>query len=94
MGLIEHACEDCGGTGSVRVHSHEDYGVSFECEGCEPCGGTGVDIPVLQADYRGAVEALREIDVVLRAAEDNGYDLALDAIESVVDRALRSIGGQ
>jgi hypothetical protein len=33
----ERVCEHCGDTGSVRVHSHEDYGVSFECEYCEHC---------------------------------------------------------
>lgn len=30
-------CAACGDTGSVRVYSHEDYGVSFECEYCEEC---------------------------------------------------------
>jgi hypothetical protein len=30
-------CVHCGDTGSVRVYSHEDYGVSFESEYCESC---------------------------------------------------------
>lgn len=32
-------CDRCGDTGLVRVHSHEDYGVSFESEACDcPAG--------------------------------------------------------
>lgn len=38
-------CEDCGGTGSVRVHSHEDYGISYESEECASCWGTGEELP-------------------------------------------------
>ena len=33
----EPECKTCGDTRSVRVHSHEDYGVSFECESCPDC---------------------------------------------------------
>lgn len=36
-GMKRPLCEDCGDTGSVRVHSHEDYGVSFESELCSAC---------------------------------------------------------
>jgi DnaJ-class molecular chaperone len=35
------ACEVCNGIGSIRVHSHEDYGVSFECDECNDCLGAG-----------------------------------------------------
>jgi hypothetical protein len=36
------ACDcRCGGTGLVRVHSHEDYGVSFESEACDCLVGRG-----------------------------------------------------
>lgn len=38
-------CERCGGSGSMRVHAAEDYGVSFECEDCEACAGTGWELP-------------------------------------------------
>lgn len=55
LSVTEHACKNCGGTGLVRVHGAEDYGVSFESELCEHCGGTGVDVEALKAAYRGAV---------------------------------------
>lgn len=42
---MSEPCEKCGGSGSVRVHGHEDYGVSFESEECEACGGTGFELP-------------------------------------------------
>jgi len=35
-------CPVCHGKGSLRVHSPEDYGISFECEGCEACDETGI----------------------------------------------------
>lgn len=35
--MSEYNCNKCGDTGSVRVHSHEDYGISFECEYCQDC---------------------------------------------------------
>lgn len=37
FGKKRYDCETCGDTGSVRVHSWEDYGVSFECESCPDC---------------------------------------------------------
>jgi hypothetical protein len=57
-------------------------------------GSVAGRITVATTPLAPSVEALRRIDVVLRAAEDNGYDLALDAIEAVVDAALRRVGGQ
>jgi DnaJ-class molecular chaperone len=39
--IRKNPCTACGGTGSVRVHGPEDYGVSFESEECEGCDGTG-----------------------------------------------------
>lgn len=54
-------CASCAGTGLVRVHGAEDYGVSFESEYCEDCdyGRALIRIEQLEADLhdakRGAV---------------------------------------
>ena len=37
FGKKRYDCERCGDTGSIRVHSYEDYGISFECESCPEC---------------------------------------------------------
>jgi hypothetical protein len=44
--LLKHGtCEACGGSGVVRVHAPEDYGVSFESDECRDCYGTGRELP-------------------------------------------------
>jgi hypothetical protein len=50
-------CQACGDTGFVRVHSPEDYGVSFESEGCEACR------------FGRALTASEEASLELHAAE-------------------------
>jgi hypothetical protein len=35
--IADAACKTCADTRLVRVHSHEDYGVSFESEWCPDC---------------------------------------------------------
>lgn len=52
-------CNSCGGTGSVRVHGPEDYGISFESEECASCMGLGTTRAARKAERQAAVlEAL------------------------------------
>jgi DnaJ-class molecular chaperone len=89
-------CEDCGGTGSVRVHGAEDYGVSFECEQCEHCGGTGTDVEALHDAYRGAVEradAAEREAARLRTVND-GLRASLRKMREDGEAAIRRAGGR
>ena len=58
-GTDQISCERCGDTGLVRVHSHEDYGVSFESEACEHCPAGLEHLDPLERAERAEAEVER-----------------------------------
>jgi molecular chaperone DnaJ len=78
-GTSTKTCDQCGGSGQVRVTQRSILGMMQTVKTCEKCGGTGkiIDTPCEKCNGSGYENATRQITIKIPAGVDTGSVLPL-----------------
>jgi len=78
-GTTPEVCENCRGTGSVKVQQRTAFGVMSSVTACNRCGGTGKIIhqPCAKCKGKGKVRKQKKVGVKIPAGIDDGQTISI-----------------
>lgn len=78
-GTAPETCQNCGGSGQVRVSQRTPFGVVQSATACPQCGGKGKVIkePCASCNGKGRVRTSKKLEVSVPAGIDDGQSFVL-----------------